>query len=227
MTPVKMRAVGDPALAPRPRASESMVPPAVALAIMDEKAAPERPRAKSIEPTGPARGVKIGREGVDGSGLGPRFAEHGGGDHDDEGGHDAGCDDAGDRVDEGDVAVVGAGAAVFLDAVGRVEGGVDGEVGADQCHDEDFASGGQLRDHAFHGPVPVGLGDDSAGNERDAHEDDDDQERLLDDSVDVPEGQDEGRRRRCRQRSRGPGSRRRPATDQGRIPRRCRRRTSG
>lgn len=54
-----MRAVGDPALAPRPRASESMVPPAVALAIMDEKAAPERPRANTIAPVGPARGAGL------------------------------------------------------------------------------------------------------------------------------------------------------------------------
>jgi hypothetical protein len=36
------------------------------------------------------------------------------------------------------------------------------------------------------------LGDDSAGDERDGHEGDDDQERLLDDAVDVAEGEDEG-----------------------------------
>jgi hypothetical protein len=39
-------------------ASESMVPPAVALAIIEEKVAPERPRANSMDPTGPARGAK-------------------------------------------------------------------------------------------------------------------------------------------------------------------------
>ena len=44
---------------PLPRASESMVPPAVALATIAENAAPERPSAKIVDPTGPAMGSKI------------------------------------------------------------------------------------------------------------------------------------------------------------------------
>ena len=48
----------DAAVAPRPSPSESMVPPAVAFATMEEKAAPMKPRAKILAPTGPASGSK-------------------------------------------------------------------------------------------------------------------------------------------------------------------------
>ena len=53
------------------------------------------------------------------------LAEHRRRDDDHERGHDAGRDDAGDGVDDGDVAVVRLGAAALLRSVGRVEGGVD------------------------------------------------------------------------------------------------------
>ena len=70
IAPATSFAVREVAVPPRPRASESIVPPAVALATMDEKAAPMKPRAKIFAPTGPASGSKTrARPTMDSTGL--------------------------------------------------------------------------------------------------------------------------------------------------------------
>ena len=122
---------------PQPRPSESSVPPAVALAIMAESAAPKNPSAKMVRSDLAGEGLEDRGELLQGCAFGAALAAEdgrGGGDH--EGGHDAGGDDAGDGVGDGGLAVLVAAQTAFTGGVAGVERGVEGEVRADQRHEE-------------------------------------------------------------------------------------------
>ena len=83
-----------------------MVPPAVALAIIDENAAPANPTAKRNEPTGPARGSKTFAScPMDDASLLVR-PNTAGCDDDHQGGHDARRDDAGNGIGDRGLAVL-------------------------------------------------------------------------------------------------------------------------
>ena len=103
-----------------------------------------------------------------------------------------GRDDAGDGVDDGDVAVVGLGAAAFLGAVRGVEGGVDREVRSDEGDDQQPGAVRHGGKQARAGGGPVRVGDEGGGDEGDGHQRDDGDEHLLDDAVDVAQQQERG-----------------------------------
>ena len=166
------------------------MPPAVALASIDEKAAPKKPTTKIVEPTLPASGSKT-LASAPSVALLAGLAEDRGGDHDDEAGHDARRDDARDGVGDRRVAVLVGADAALPGGIAGEEGGVDREVGADERDDQQLAARREARDHAGEPAPQSGRARKALAMKPTAISDDHEQERSST-GVDVAHQQDEG-----------------------------------